>query len=177
MKFKKTKICFVLVLFICLLLDGVLTQQLSSYFFSSNFKMIPELALLWIIFSLFFLSDDVLNGSLTIIYLSTILVGIIFDFFYIGYWGIYIFIFPLVVWIMTYLRIFFNKSILSMIIITILCISLSMFISWNMSLIMGICSLSFVNFMVNNLFPTLLLNEVLVIFTYFPLKKLILFIS
>ena len=54
MKFKKTKICFVLVLFICLLLDGVLTQQLSSYFFSSNFKMIPELTLLWIIFSLFF---------------------------------------------------------------------------------------------------------------------------
>ena len=113
-RLSRLKYIFPIGLFVCLFLDGALSHVWASFFFSYPYSMVSELVLLWLVLSYFF-QDDI---EIPLIPFA-IAAGAVYDLYFSGILGLYIFLYPLIVEITKILSRYFSSSFLSMIMILI----------------------------------------------------------
>lgn len=154
-----------ILLFLALIMDGILMNVFSGQFISQNYVFTPRLLLLGLIFSASFFPKQP-------IFLYSLLFGVIYDSYYSGVIGLY------AAGLATFIYLFKkvqNYIVLSppviLLVYGISLIYLETFI-YAMYGFIGITHISFLMFLSKKLGPTLLLNIVLFIISYYPFHRL-----
>lgn len=160
-------IYFVIGQFIAFFLDGSLSQILSGVLFKYPNSMVPYLTVLWLILAAFF--GDVKKLHL---YTWAAIVGLIFDMYYTGLFGVYVFIFPLVVYLCQMVYQILPPNFMSGFLVYFLGITVLVSLGYMANAFIGETDSSIAQFLVNILAPTLALNLVLLAIVYFPVETL-----
>jgi len=150
-----------------LLLDGSFSYIFGSTLHQFPDTMIIRLVVLGLILVYFFAPDFP-----HLIWVALVL-GLFYDSFYTGVLGVYMFLFPMVIFLTRWIAQFFTPA--PLVIGAIYLIDLTVLESfvYGMNTFMGQTTMSLNDFIPNILGPTLALNLVLFIFLYFPLRQLI----
>ncbi|QFQ91087.1 rod shape-determining protein MreD [Lacticaseibacillus manihotivorans] len=156
-----------LILFVALLLDGVLSLVLGQWIMTARFSGIPELTLITLLMIVIFLPDE------PYIVLYAVGFGLLFDMVYTGIIGINALIWPLIVYIAMQLRQFIPKSplfvgALVVISVTIFCIADDL-----MNEFIGFGTTNFATLVSVHMGPSLLVNLVGFAIVYLPLSRLL----
>lgn len=154
-------------LFVCLLLDGVISALFQPQLSFNPGYMTPRLFVLAFLLCAFYLPTKQLV-TLSIVF------GLIYDSYYTGVLGIYAAYLTITVFAISKIRdIFFpNIAIIGMVGIVVLTF-FELFVYFTYRAI-GFVQMEMVEFFAQRLGPTLLLNGILFIVLYYPLKKVIL---
>lgn len=164
------KYVFPIGLVIAFFLDGSLSYNLMGILYHS-YSMVPYLSLFWLITAVFFVNDYNLHLEAW-----ATLLGAVFDWYYVGIWGVFIFIFPLAVYLTRILYRYFSTSFFSAFVIylidLIMVLLLGNFASRIVSHITRVATYTGWNFILYSVVPTLLLNAVIFVILYFPVQQL-----
>ncbi|MCM3512821.1 MAG: rod shape-determining protein MreD [Carnobacterium sp.] len=162
----KTATLIPLLLAFFFLLDGVLTVVFSEYFLEGTKVMTPRLIILVLILMSFYIPR-----SKMLVY--SLLFGLIYDSYYVGILGVYVLLFPLIIYLTEKLKKVLNPNpivIGMMVIINLSLIETYLYLFYQ---VLGYTKINWTTFLADRLGPTLLLNLVLFIIVFYPLKKII----
>lgn len=162
---EKVTLCGLLSLL--MLLDGSISYLFAGTLHQFPNTMITRLTVLGLLLMVFFAPD------FNHLVITALVLGLLYDSFYTGVLGVYMFLFPLVVYFIRWMAKFFAPT--PLIIGAIYLIDLTVLESavYAMNTFMGQTTLSLNDFIPNVLGPTLALNLVLFIILYLPLRQLI----
>jgi len=158
---------FVIGQFIAFFLDGSISQTMSGILFKYPNTMVPYLTVLWLILAAFFG-----NGKKLHLYTWSAVIGFIFDMYYTGLLGVYVFIFPLVVYLCQLVYQILPPNFMSGFLVYFLGITVLVSLGYMANVFIGETDSSVAQFLVNTLAPTLALNLVLLTIVYFPVEAL-----
>ncbi|TPR35165.1 rod shape-determining protein MreD [Apilactobacillus micheneri] len=153
-------------IFIALFFDGSISLVFSHLLFS-NYYFIPQLTFLWLFFAMFFIQRINIR-----IELWAALAGLIFDMYYTGIIGVYLFIFPLAIYIGKKLYKLLSVDIFSAILIYFIDLSIIYLLSFFANKLQNLTSMSDSFFLVHVLGPTLIINIIFLIILYIPCQIL-----
>ena len=98
------------------------------------------------------------------------MVGAVADVYYAGIWGLFIFLYPLMVWLTRVLAHSFNPSFLTSILIFFIDVAVFEFLNYVAYNLVGVTSTNLVDFVVDVLAPSLALNLVYFVLLYWPIS-------
>lgn len=150
--------------FFLMLVDAHLTRTFASWS-HGNYIWSTHLLLLLMFFAVPRLSQRYMI-------VSALVIGSIFDLYYIGVLGIYAVAFPLVVWLMYLLEETLYKNLLTENFGWIILVTSIELITLVIQLLFKLTAVNVVYFAAHFLGPTLLVNLVLFAVLYYPLSKL-----
>ncbi|QBP18748.1 rod shape-determining protein MreD [Acetilactobacillus jinshanensis] len=164
------KYVFPIGLLIAFFLDGSVSYNLMSVLFKS-YSVVPYLSLFWLVMAVFFVNDYNLHleGWAT-------LLGAVFDWYYVGIWGVFIIIFPLVVYCTRAMYRYFSINFISAFVIYLIDLIIVLFLGdladQVVSRITGVAAYAGMNFVLYSAVPTLILNAILFAILYYPIQRL-----
>lgn len=164
----KTTIFAPMLIFFGLLFDGLISAVFSEYLYTENGSvMVPRLIILIFVLLSFYLPKNkmILYG---------IIFGFLYDSYYVGILGVYVAIFPLIVYVTNSLKQVLNPNPITIGMMIFINLTILETMLYWIYKILGFTIIDMNTFMAGRLGPTLLLNLVFFIFTFYPLKKLIL---
>ncbi len=151
-----------------LLVDGLISGIFSEYLYTENGNvMVPRLIILILVMVSFYLPRNKM-----IIY--AIIFGFLYDSYYVGVLGIYVAIFPLIVYVTDKLNQVLNPNPITIGMMVFINLSILETMLYWIYKILGFTMIDMNTFMAGRLGPTLLLNLVFFIVAFYPLKKAIL---
>ena len=151
-----------------LLVDGLISGIFSEYLYTENGNvMVPRLIILILVMVSFYLPRNKM-----IIY--AIIFGFLYDSYYVGVLGIYVAIFPLIVYVTDRLNQVLNPNPITIGMMVFINLSILEIMLYWIYKILGFTMIDMNTFMAGRLGPTLLLNLVFFIVAFYPLKKAIL---
>ena len=151
-----------------LLVDGLISGMFSEYLYTENGNvMVPRLIILILVMVSFYLPRNKM-----IIY--AIIFGFLYDSYYVGVLGIYVAIFPLIVYVTDKLNQVLNPNPITIGMMVFINLSILETMLYWIYKILGFTMIDMNTFMAGRLGPTLLLNLVFFIVAFYPLKKAIL---
>lgn len=157
----------VLILF-GLLVDGLISVIFSEYLYTENGNvMVPRLIILILVLISFYLPRNKMI-------LYAIIFGFLYDSYYVGVLGIYVAIFPLIVYVTDKLKQVLNPNPITIGMMFFINLSILETMLYWIYKILGFTVIDMNTFMAIRLGPTLLLNLVFFIVAFYPLKKVIL---
>ncbi|MFD0897907.1 rod shape-determining protein MreD [Loigolactobacillus binensis] len=163
----REKTWVIVLLSVLMLFDGSLSYAFQGLFHQFPNTMIIRLTVLGFVLVYFFAPhfDHLVTVAL--------ILGLFYDSFYTGILGVYMFLFPLMIFLTRWIAQFFTPA--PLVIGAIYLIDLTVLESfvYGMNTFMGQTTMALSDFIPNILGPTLALNLVLFIFLYFPLRQLI----
>lgn len=158
---------FPVILFIWLYLDGIIgaafQPQLSHY----PYAMSSYLVVLWLVFTVLFEGPH--NNHLEI---WAAIVGCVFDLYYTGILGVFVFVFPIVVLVTKVGYREFPVSFLSGLLIVFIDITIVTFASFVANMVTHLTSASVADMLVYSLGPTLAYNLAAFVILYYPIQRL-----
>lgn len=166
-RLSRLRFVFPIGLFIAFFLDGLLSKIFAAQFFGYPYTMVSQLALLWFVLSCFF--EDNVHIPLTAFAIFT---GVIADLYYSGVWGLYVVLYPLLVWLTRLFVRELDQTFLNHILIFFIDISCFQLLNYWAYYMIGIVHVNFVDFLLDTLAPTLALNLVYFVILYWPINGL-----
>lgn len=166
-RLSRLRYLFPIGLLICFFLDGSLSKIFASQFFSYPYSMVSQLALLWLVLSYFF--EDNIKIPL---YGFGMAIGILADLFYSGIWGLFIVLYPFVVWVTILLAKYLSRSFFNNLIIFFIDVVIFQLLNYWGYLIIGVVDANFGSFLLYTLAPTLALNLVYFVILYWPINMM-----
>lgn len=159
-KWKQTILPFFLLL-TGLIIDGFITSYFTSFLDSSLGLIVPRVvSLLIIILSFHYKAKEM--------YISVAIIGFIMDAFYIGFLGVYMATFIMLVALVSSLRQVMNANVLSYTLVSIIGLAASETLIYGIMRILGITTISFQVFLASRLGATLLFNAaIMLVFSFF----------
>jgi len=167
-RLSKLRFGFPIILFLMLLLDGSISQNFSAHMFHYPTAMVSHLVVLWLVCGVLFEADA--NDFEMPIGRWAIVAGIVFDLYYTGIFGIYIFIFPLLVYLTRLLVSYIRPNFLSGLLIYFIDITVLEALGYLAGRAIHLSSMSGTDFMVNTLGPTLAFNLAMFVVLFFPIR-------
>ncbi|GAA0371306.1 rod shape-determining protein MreD [Alkalibacterium iburiense] len=161
--FKRILIPIVL-LFITLLLDGIVTSLFTAELQTSIGIMVPRLFVLTVIILAFHLEPRH-------IYILTIVFGFIYDSYYSGILGIYMTVLMLITYFVITLRPYLETHLWVLILISIILLTINEFFIFAVYRVLDLTSLTAQAFMAERLGATLALNTIFIVVLGYPLKQ------
>ncbi|WP_414840020.1 rod shape-determining protein MreD [Carnobacterium sp. TMP28] len=156
-----------LLIFFGLLIDGLISEIFSKQLYAEDGNvMVPRLIILILILTSFYLPRNKM-----IVY--GIIFGFLYDSYYVGILGIYIAIFPLIIYVTTKLKQVLNPNPITIGMIVFINLSILETMLYWIYKVLGFTEIDMNAFMAGRLGPTLLLNLVFFIIAFYPLKKAI----
>lgn len=154
-----------MVLLLSLMLDGVVSALFSNVLFTTTTDTISRLIVICIVMLSFYVDRNhmILFG---------IIFGFLYDSYYTGILGIYISLFPIVIYLCDKMKRTFNPNVFVLILILIIQVSLMEFLLYGFYVVMDLAMVEMSSFLANRLGPTLLLNSIYMLVLYYPLKKM-----
>ncbi|WP_407891708.1 rod shape-determining protein MreD [Lacticaseibacillus sp. N501-2] len=156
-----------LILFVALLLDGVLSLVLGQWLLTPQFSGVPELTLIALLMTVIFLPDE------QYIVWYAVGFGLLFDMIYTGIIGINALIWPLIVYIAVQLRQFVPKSPLFVGALVVIAVTIFCLANDVMNEFIGFGTTNFVTLVAVHMGPSLLVNLVGFAIVYLPLSRLL----
>lgn len=151
----------IFLMFSAVLLDGFITSYGASALDTSLGLIVPRAIILVITILTFHYQQNFMLGSVAVI-------GFIMDAYYLGFLGVYMAAFILVVTIVSNLKRFIHPNVLSYTLLSILGITAAELVVYGIMRILSITAISFQGFLVSRLGATLLFNGlVMLLFSYF----------
>lgn len=150
--------------FFIMLVDAHLTNALTTWN-QGTYIWSTHLLLLFLLFS-----SNQLSKRYMI--LSTLVIGGLFDMYYIGVLGIYMVALPLVVWLMYLMENVIHQNIFTYFFGMIVFVTAFDLITASIQVVFKLTTINGMFFITHFLGPTLLINIVLFFALYYPLKKL-----
>ena len=148
-------------MFTAVLFDGFLTSYMASALDTSIGVIIPRTILLVIIILTFHYDQKDMLGSAAVI-------GFIMDAYYLGFLGVYMVAFILLVTLVSSVRRVIHPNVLSYTLLSVLGITTAELVVYGIMRILSITTISFQGFLVSKLSATLLFNGgVMLLFSYF----------
>ncbi|PWF99564.1 rod shape-determining protein MreD [Levilactobacillus bambusae] len=154
-------------LLLAFFLDGSVSQIFSQQLLQYPYNLISHLVVLWLVLATLF--ED--NRNLHLVVWAAIIGGI-FDLYYTSIFGVYVFIFPLVVFTTRALNNYLQPNFLSGLLIYFIDITLVESLGYVAANAVHLTSTSGTDFLVFTLGPTLALNLALYVILYFPIRWL-----
>ena len=161
------ELVFFVGLVLAFFLDGSLSLIFSNELYAFPNAMVPYLTVLWLILSSIFIEKSSLH-----IGIWAAVIGFIFDMYYTGLMGVFVFIFPLVIYLSRLIFDTLPPNFSSSFLVYFIMITLVEGLSCLANVIVGLVNISMADFLVNILAPTLALNLVLFAILYFPVEGL-----
>lgn len=100
-----------------------------------------------------------------------ILFGLLYDSYYVGILGLYASLFPIIIYLSDKMRKILNPNLLVLVMVLIIHLSLIETALYGFYSVIDVTTIDMSAFLANRLGPTLLLNTVLLLVLYYPLKK------
>ena len=151
-------------LLIFIFLDGSLSNVFAREFFTGEISIESLLVLLWLVMAIFY-------GEVDRLMLWAFVAGLIFDMYYTGILGIYMIIFPLVVYLNRQVCRFFTSSFLVVLLIYLIDLTLVSALAFLANSLIGLANISLADFFVADLGPTLAYNLAWFAILYLPIKN------
>ncbi|HEY2419802.1 MAG TPA: rod shape-determining protein MreD [Neobacillus sp.] len=146
------------------ILESLFVQFLPGKIFGGNYILVPHFLYTAILFLTIFVGRK--RG---IIY--ALIFGLLFDVVYIEIIGIYLFLYPLICYIVSKIMHFFQANILISLLVSLIGIGLLELGVYEMDSIIHVTDLPFMSVLKMRLYPTLLLNAAFMIIFGYPLKR------
>ncbi|EEI18988.1 rod shape-determining protein MreD [Lentilactobacillus hilgardii] len=160
-------VIFVVGQFIAFFLDGSISQILSGTLYRYPNSLVPALTLLWLVLAVFFGDRKKLHLGIW-----AAVIGFIFDMYYTGLLGVYVFIFPLVIYLCQSVYQMLPPNFMSGFLVYFLGITVWTTLGFIANAFIGQTSSSLAQYLVNTLAPTLAINLVFMALAYFPVASL-----
>ncbi len=161
-------VIFIVGLILAFFLDGSISQAFASVLYAEPNSMVPYLTLMWLCMTAFF-STRIKRLHVGI---WAAIIGFVFDSYYTGLLGVYVFIFPLVVYIGQAIYESLPKNFLSGFLVFFIDVTFAISLNWLANIFVGQVEPSASIFLVNALAPTLALNLFFFAICYFPIESL-----
>lgn len=166
-RLSRLRFLFPIGLFITFFLDGSLSKVLANQFFSYPYSMVSQLVLLWLVLSFFF------EGNIKIpLYGFAMVTGIVADLFYSGIFGLFIVLYPLIIWETKVLSKVFNENFFNTMLIFFIDVLTFELLNYWAFLMIGVIHVNFLDFVLYTLLPTLALNLVYFVILYWPINMM-----
>ncbi|MBM6954417.1 rod shape-determining protein MreD [Limosilactobacillus coleohominis] len=166
-RLSRIRFLFPIGLFIAFFLDGSFSKVFANQFFSFPYTMVSQLVLLWLVLAYFFEADIKIP-----LYGFAVIVGALTDLYYAGVFGLFIVLYPLMVWVTKSLAGLFNENFFNTMIIFFIDVCVFQLLNYWAYLIIGIAHVNFGSFLLYTLAPTLALNLVYFVLLYWPINTL-----
>ncbi|WP_251547224.1 rod shape-determining protein MreD [Limosilactobacillus caecicola] len=166
-RLSRLRFLFPIGLLIAFFLDGSLSKVLANQFFSFPYSMVSQLVLLWLVLAYFF------EGTVKIpLYGFAIAVGVLSDLYYSGIWGLFIVLYPLIVWLTKFLARLFTDNFFNTMLIFFIDVVVFEFLNYWAFVLIGVTHTNIGDFLLYTLAPTLALNLVYFVVLYWPINIL-----
>ncbi|WP_283678603.1 rod shape-determining protein MreD [Lentilactobacillus sp. Marseille-Q4993] len=158
---------FAIGLFIFFFLDGSISQVCSGLLYAAPNSLVPYLTVLWLVLTDFFTNSRKLH-----LLMWAAVIGFIFDMYYVGILGVYVFVFPLVIYLGQGIYETMPRNFLSGFLVYFIDITLTIGLDFLANVFIGQVEPSATIFLVNTLAPTLAINLLFFAVLYFPIESL-----
>ncbi|WP_018660990.1 rod shape-determining protein MreD [Heyndrickxia acidiproducens] len=158
------RIILPLILSLCYIAESLFVQFISPQSFGANYIMVPHFLLAALI-----LMGMYYRHRSTVIY--AFVFGMLFDAFYTGVLGIYLFFFPLAVYLTTRLMKILQSNLLIDTGVALLGIVVVEFLVYGVNALINPRIMGFNEFLNWRLWPTLILNAAFFILAWYPLRN------
>lgn len=146
------------------ILESLFVQFLPGKIFGGNYVLVPH----FLFASLLFLTIFV-GKRQGVIY--ALIFGLIFDIVYTEIIGIYLFLYPLICYIVSKIMRIFHSNLIIAFLVTLVGIGLLELGVYEMNYIIHLTNLDFISFIKLRFYPTILLNAAFIILAGYPLKR------
>ncbi|WP_367295145.1 rod shape-determining protein MreD [Levilactobacillus yonginensis] len=167
-RLSKLRFGFPVGLFFLLLIDGAISQVFSVHMFRAPTAMVSHLVVLWLVCGAIFEADS--SAFEMPLARWAAVAGVIFDLYYTGIFGIYIFIFPLVIYLTRLMVAYIRPNFLSGLLIYFIDITVVEALGYVASRAIHLNDMAGSTFLVNTLGPTLAFNLAMFVLLYFPIR-------
>lgn len=147
--------------------ESIFVTTFSGEFFSSDKMFIPRFLMILLVFM------SVYCNSRVALYYSVV-IGLIFDVVYTEILGVYLFVFPLITYTISKIMKVLQNNIFVVSFMSLIAVAFLETIIYGMNSLLGFAVLTFQQFLINRLVPTLILNTVVVVIAAYPLRKFML---
>ena len=158
------KYYFPLGLIICFVLDGTLSSLYAQYFFTSSLSIESRLTLLWLVMAIFY-------GEVDRLMLWAFIAGVFFDMYYTGILGIFMIIFPLIVYLNREVYRFFTSNFIVVLLIYLIDVTLVTAVAYWVNSLIGLTTTGSADFVVQTLGPSLAYNLAVFSLLFIPVKN------
>ncbi|HVH96181.1 MAG TPA: rod shape-determining protein MreD [Bacillus sp. (in: firmicutes)] len=153
-----------IIISLCFLFESVFVEMLPAELFKSSSIFVPHFLMVAIIFVTVYISQK--HGIM-----YGFIFGILFDIVYTEIIGIYLFMFPLVAYITSWIMRILQTNIILVSFVAILGVAFLELGVYEMNFLIGRTDMIFTSFMDIRLVPTLILNLIFIILVSYPLRK------
>lgn len=153
-----------IIISLCFLFESVFVELLPAELFKSSSILVPHFLMVTIIFVTVYISQK--HGIM-----YGFIFGILFDIVYTEIIGIYLFMFPLVAYITSWVMRILQTNIILVSFVAILGVGFLELGVYEMNFLIGRTDMSFASFVDIRLVPTLILNLIFIILVSYPLRK------
>lgn len=153
-----------IIISLCFLFESIFVELLPTELFKSSSILVPHFLMVAIIFVTVYISQK--HGIM-----YGFIFGILFDIVYTEIIGIYLFMFPLVAYITSWIMRILQTNIILVSFVAILGVGFLELGVYEMNFLIGRTNMDFASFMDIRLVPTLILNLIFIILVSYPLRK------
>jgi rod shape-determining protein MreD len=153
-----------IIISLCFIFESIFVEVLPAELFKSSRILVPHFLIVSIIFVTIYI-----NPKQGIVY--GFIFGILFDIVYTEIIGIYLFMFPLVAYITSWIMKILQTNIILVAFVAILGVVFLELGVYEMNFIIGRTDMIFASFINIRLLPTLTLNFIFIILVSYPLRK------
>ncbi len=153
-----------IIISLCFIFESIFVEVLPAELFKSSRILVPHFLIVSIIFVTIYISpkQGIMYGFIF---------GILFDIVYTEIIGIYLFMFPLVAYITSWIMKILQTNIILVAFVAILGVVFLELGVYEMNFIIGRTDMIFASFINVRLLPTLILNFIFIILVSYPLRK------
>ncbi|MBA4537201.1 rod shape-determining protein MreD [Bacillus aquiflavi] len=144
--------------------ESIFVEVASAEIFNSDRIFVPRFLLAFILFLTIYANKE------TGIFYGAIF-GMLYDVVYTEILGIYLFLFPLIAYIVSKVMKVLQANVIVSVIVTIIGITILEIVVYEINFLIHMTEMNFSNFAAMRLFPTLVLNLAFIIIFAYPLKK------
>lgn len=163
----KLKYIYPIGLFIAFFLDGIIEQLFSRQLFQYPYSMVSNLTIIWMVLSIFFEGESHIHFVMW-----AFIIGLAFDWYYTGIFGVNVFIYPLVVILVRGIEPFLKNRFLEIFFVTSLAVGLSNALFYIVFQAFHFANVSTIFFIGYAFIPTIILNLSFLVIIYYPIKLL-----
>ncbi|AGK55078.1 rod shape-determining protein MreD [Bacillus sp. 1NLA3E] len=148
----------------CFIFESIFIELMPAKFFSGQHILVPHLLIMAILFLTIYG-----NRNLGILY--GFIFGLLFDVVYTEVVGIYLFMFPVIAYLISKIMKVLQTNLIIVSIVTLLGVGLLEIGVYEMNFLIHRTTMGFPSFFGNRLVPTLVLNLIFIILVAYPLKR------
>ena len=157
----------ILLLFVCLLIDGTLTQTLAQFIMTGTFYGVPHLTLMALVMTALLLPEEVYIVPIAIGF------GLIFDSYYTGMLGVNTLLWPLIVYVVRQVAPVIPKKPFYLGSVMVIVLTVTAVADYAINQFLGVANGSVIILIANHIGPGLMVNVILFAIAYLPLHRIL----